>query len=128
MDFLVDLKTATEQNLVLFTSISPMMLKDNESIAIRPTPSSNETWRLDDGYTLNFGVQVLVKHQNPITAWQEINKIHDLWNGAKKEDLGISYMTIMEVNSGPNWVEKDDHNYHILTATYTASLEMRRNG
>mgnify|MGYP001373171570 CR=1 FL=1 len=121
------LSDITEQELNLFTSITPMKLRDKESIAIRPTPSSNESYRLDGGYTYNFSFQLLVKHQNWLTAWETISAINHYWNGATRKDLDIPELTLLETATNPNWVEKNSHNYHIFTALYRAELETRRN-
>lgn len=126
-EFLNKLRQKTEQQLNLFSSISPMMLGDKESIAIRPTPSSNDTWQLDRAYTYNFSLQLLVKHQNWVIAWETISAINQFWNGATKDDLNIPELTILETTTNPNWVEKDNHNYHIFTALFNAELEKRRN-
>lgn len=125
-EFLNHLKQETEHRLNLFSPISPMKLKDNESIAIRPTPSSNDTWQLDRAYTYNHGIQLLVKHQNWLIAWETISAINKFWNGATKDDLNIPGLTILETTTNPNWVEKDSHNYHIFTALFNAELEKRR--
>lgn len=121
MDFLTELRTATETELTLFAPIQPMILADGKSIAIRPAPSSNLQWRLKGSHSFGFSVQLLVRSQNRIEGWQEINKIHDLWNGAGREF--IEGLTFMEATTGPNHIDVNEHGYHEFTAIYQATIE-----
>lgn len=126
MDFFTELRDKTMEELTLFAPITPMRLpSDSKGIAIRPTPSSNDSWQLDGAHTYLFGVQVLVRSDSWGEAWTTINKIHDLWNGADKSF--IEGLTFMQATTGPNWVSRDEHNRHEYTALYQAELERGRN-
>ncbi|SES02660.1 minor capsid protein [Salipaludibacillus aurantiacus] len=122
MDFLTDLRNKTMQELDLFTTISPMVLpRDNKGIAIRPAPTSNGAWRLDGAQTGVFSVQLLVRADTWLVAWEEINKIDQYWNGQNSDFM--NGLTLMQTTTSPNWVEIDDHNRHVFTALYQAEFE-----
>lgn len=122
MNYIVDLVEKTKSELDLFADITPMRLPESDNgIAVKPAPSQNNVWRFDGNHEYGFSVQLLVRSRNWYDAWMEINKIHNLWNGAGR-DL-IPYMTFMQSTTGPNHIDVNEQGQHEFTAIYTATIE-----
>lgn len=120
LQLLTDLRNELQGKLDLSASISPMQLsQDRNSIALRPSPSSDEVFRLDGGRTYNFSVQVLSKSESWLTAWNDIQLIHEFLIN----ELDLEYITKVDATTNPNFIDSDDQNNYYFSGIYNLEYE-----
>lgn len=126
MDFLDRILDYIESSVPLYDSFSVGTLKDGNSVAVRPTPTSISTRYVEGSKIYPYGFQVLTKHKNMLTAYKAIQDVTEaidgLTNGAITSSDGSFVFDKCEATTLPNWVEKDTQGYTIYTAIFQAEL------
>ena len=120
LQLLTELRNELQSGLDLSGTISPMQLsQERNSIALRPSPSSDNSFKLDGARTYNFSVQVLTKSESWMVAWNDIQKIHEFLIN----ELDLSHVTKVDATTNPNFVDSDEQNNYYFSGIYNLEYE-----
>lgn len=126
MDFLDRVIDYIEANVSLYAPMRVGILSDDDSIAIRPTPSTPPEGYLIGDRARNFPFQVLTQHSQANISYQTLEAITEALDGLRNEAItssdGSFVFVKCEVYTGPNFVEVTSRGKHIYTAIFQAEL------
>ncbi|WP_194841341.1 phage tail terminator protein [Salinibacillus xinjiangensis] len=129
MDFLDRLKEHIEGLSFTPSTVGiGMYQEDGNSVAIRPSPANPNERYMNKGKIYPFSFQILVHHQENVTAYDTIEKINsnldNLVPGAITSSDGSFNLVTMQCTTTPNYVQKTSYGV-LWTALFEAELDMK---
>ena len=119
MDAFTLIAQATQTALgISISAIDLPVYEDVVQVAMKPTPVSDSTFRLDKGRIQTVGIQLLVRDKNWLVAWNKINEIHELWQVNNTLIQGK-----IQATTNPNHIGITERGLHEFTAIYVAEIE-----
>jgi len=121
MNFLSDLTEKMNSEIMLYSPIIIGLLKDGNSISIRPTGGSYPV-RYVKGKQRNYAFQIMAKHIDGVEAYTMLESIQAYLEGLKTMDGDYNLLKI-DATTTVSLQEVNDKNEMIFTALFEATFE-----